>query len=36
MGHGVLHEKAPEQRLNTKSSTEAELDGVIGYLPYNL
>ena len=33
MGHGVLHEKQSVQRLNTKSSTEAELVLVSEYLP---
>ena len=28
MGHGVFHEKASAQRLNTKISTEAELFGM--------
>ena len=36
MVHGVLHEKASVQRLNTKSSMEAELFGVSSYMPYNL
>ena len=36
VGGGVLHKKASVQRLNTKSSTEAGLFGVSGYLPYNL
>ena len=36
MGYGLLHKKVFVQRLNTKSSTEAELLGVIEYLPYIL
>jgi hypothetical protein len=35
-GTGVLHAKAGKQKLNTKSSTEAELVGVSDYLPYNV
>ena len=34
--NGVLHKKTSVQRLNTKSSTEAELVGVSEYLTYNL
>ena len=33
MGHGVLHEKALVQILNTKSSTGAELVVVSEYIP---
>ena len=36
MGHGVVHTKSSKQKLNTKSSTEAELVGVSEYLPYNI
>ena len=36
MGHGVFHEKASAQRLNTKISTEAGIVGVREYLLYNL
>ena len=36
MGYGTLHTKSSRQKLNTKSSTEAELVGVSEYLPYNL
>ena len=36
MGLGVLHARSSKQRLNTKSSTEAEVVGVSDYLPYNL
>ena len=33
-GDGVLHSRSSKQRLNTKSSTEAELVGVSEYLPF--
>lgn len=36
MGLGVIHTKSGKQRLNTKSSTEAELVGTSDYLPYIL
>ena len=36
MGLGVLHCKSSKQKLNVKSSTEAELVGVSDYLPYNI
>ena len=36
MGLGVLHAKFSKQKLNVKSSTEAELVGASDYLPYNL
>ena len=36
MGHGVIHNKCSTQKLNTKSSTEAELVGAIDYIPYTL
>ena len=36
MGMGVIHCKSSRQKLNTKSSTEAELVGVSEYLPYNI
>ena len=36
MGHGILHCKSGKQKLNVKSSTEAELVGTSDYLPYNL
>ena len=35
-GIGTIHCKSSRQKLNTKSSTEAELVGVSDYLPYNL
>ena len=36
MGVGIIHGKSGKQRLNVKSSTEAELVGVSEYLPYNI
>ena len=36
LGLGVLHGKSVKQKLNVKSSTEAELVGVSDYLPYNI
>ena len=36
LGHGMIHCKSSKQKLNTKSSTEAELVGISDYLPYNL
>ena len=36
MGLGILHAKSSKQKLNTKSSTEAEVVGVSEYLPFNL
>jgi len=33
---GILHAKSSKQKLNTKSSTEAEVVGVSNYLPFNL
>ena len=35
-GHGTIHCRSSKQKLNTKSSTEAELVGISDYLPYNL
>ena len=35
-GHGILHHKASVQKLNIKSSTEAELVGTSEYVPYNI
>ena len=35
-GLGVLHAKCSKQKLNVKSSTEAELVGASEYIPYNL
>ena len=36
LGTGILHSRSAKQKLNTKSSTEAELVGVSEYLPYNI
>ena len=36
MGIGTLHCKSSKQKLNTKSSTEAEVVGLSEYSPYNL
>ena len=36
MGYGVLTAKSTMEKLNMKSSTEAELVGAAEYLPYNL
>ena len=36
LGTGMIHCKSSKQKLNTKSSTEAELVGISDYLPYNL
>lgn len=36
MGTGVLHGKCSKQKLNVKSSSEAELVGVSEYIPYNI
>ena len=33
-GDGVLHIRSSKQKLNTNSSTEAELVGVSKYFPY--
>ena len=35
-GIGTIHTKSSKQKLNTKSSTEAELVGVSEYLPHNI
>ena len=35
-GRGSIHAKSSKQKLNTKSSTEAEVVGLSEYLPYNL
>ena len=36
LGWGALHAKSAKQKLNTKSSTEAELVGLSEYVPYNI
>ena len=33
---GIIHSKSSKQKLNTKSSTEAELVAVTEYLPYHI
>ena len=33
---GMIHAKSSKQKLNTKSSTEAEVVGLSEYLPYNI
>lgn len=33
---GLVHGRSSKQKLNTKSSTEAELVGVSKYIPYNI
>ena len=35
-GTGVIHTRSSKQKLNTKSSTGAELVGVSEYLPYHI
>ena len=36
LGWGTLHAKSSKQKLNTKSSTEAEVVGMSEYVPYNI
>ena len=36
MGTGIVHSKSSKKKLNTKSSTEAELVGTSEYMPYNV
>ena len=36
MGHGVLNDNSTKQRLNSKSSTEAEVIGTSDLLPYSI
>ena len=36
MGTGIIHSKCSKQKLNVKSSNEAELVGVSDYIPYNI
>jgi len=33
---GLVHGRSLKQKLNTKSSTEAEVVGVSEYMPYNI
>ena len=35
-GHGIVHIKASEKKINVKSSTECELVGLSEYVPYSL
>ena len=35
-GWGTIHARSSKQKLNTKSSTEAELVGLSEYIPYNI
>ena len=35
MGCGIIHRKEPKQKINVNSLTEAELVGVVEYIPYN-
>ena len=36
LGHGTFSQQSRKQKLNTKSSTEAELVGISEYLTYNI
>ena len=36
VGLGTLHARSTKQKLNTKSSTEAEIVGISDYLPFNI
>ena len=36
LGHRIFHHKSSKQKLNTKSSTEAELVGTSDYLAWTL
>ena len=36
LGHGIFHHKSSKQKLNTKSSTEAELVGASDYIAWTL
>ena len=36
MGNGLLHARSSKQSINSKSSTETELNGNSDYLPYAL
>ena len=35
-GRGMIHCRSSKQKLNTKSSTEAEVVGVSEYIPFNM
>jgi len=36
LGTGMVHQKSSKQKINVKSSTEAELVGTSEYVPYNV
>ena len=36
MGYDILHGESSKQKINVKSSTEAELVGLSEYIPYNI
>ena len=36
MGLGLIHCRSSKKKLNTKSSTEAEIVGASDYVPYNI
>ena len=36
MGTGLVHHRSSKQKLNVKSSTEAEIVGTSEYVPYNV
>ena len=36
MGTGTLHQQSSKQKLNVKISTESEIVGTSGYIPYNV
>ena len=36
LGYGIVQGRSSKQKINTKSSTEAELVGVSEFLPYNI
>ena len=36
LGTGVIHTRSTKQKLNTKSSTEADVVGTSDYMPYNI
>ena len=36
LGYGIIHCQSSKQKLDTKSSTEAELVGTSNYMPYNI
>ena len=36
LGFGLIHGKSSKQKINVKSSTEAELVGNSEYIPYNI